>query len=269
MYRLLALDLDGTLLDPKREITPRTHEALRRAVEAGVTLVIATGQTFPALLSLCPGVPLNGPQIVYNGAIIADIADGSPLYEQLVPVEYILPTLGALQEQDIFRVYHTHESVFADAGTPGARNWYRPPAPTAVEVQDVAELYPRPCIKLVGVCDPTELARKRVYFEELFASQLYVTQAASDLIEFLHPEVSKGRALLKIAGMLGISSTEIAAIGDNHNDIDMLRFSGLGIAMGNASEEVKAAAHYVTLSNAEDGVALAIEEQILPFITSA
>lgn len=267
MYRLLALDLDGTLLNPERLITPRTQAALRLAVEAGITLVIATGQTFPALLSLCPGVPLNGPQIIFNGAQIVDMTDGSPIFERLVSTEHILSTLTALQEQGISRVYFTHEHVFADEGTPGIEDWYRAPAPPAILVRDVSTLYPRPCIKLAGVCNPAELARKRTYFEELFASQLNVTQTASDLIEFLHPEASKGNALTHIASMLGIPSAEVAAIGDNHNDIGMLRFAGLGIAMGNASEETKAVARSITRSNAEDGVALAIEEQILPFVS--
>jgi len=81
---------------------------------------------------------------------------------------------------------------------------------------------------------------------------------------FLHPEVSKGNALKTIAADLGIRSQEIVAFGDHHNDIGMLQFAGLGVAMGNAPDEVKVAADYVTLSNAEDGVAVVIEEMILP-----
>jgi hydroxymethylpyrimidine pyrophosphatase-like HAD family hydrolase len=88
--------------------------------------------------------------------------------------------------------------------------------------------------------------------------------ASFDIIEFLHPAVSKGNALKAIAADLGIASQEVVAIGDNHNDIGMIRFAGLGVAMGNAHDEVKAAADFVTLSNAEEGVARVIEELILP-----
>jgi Cof subfamily protein (haloacid dehalogenase superfamily) len=97
-----------------------------------------------------------------------------------------------------------------------------------------------------------------------FAGQLYVTQSSFDLLEFLHPAVSKAHGLQTLAQDLDIQPAEIAAIGDNHNDIAMLQFAGLGVAMGNAHAEVKREADYVTRSNAEDGVALAIEERILP-----
>src|SRR5690349_10636137 len=106
MYRLLAIDLDGTLLTPQRIITPRTHEALRQVVAAGVALVIATGQTLDVLRAVCADLPLKVPQIIYNGAVIADIQQGTALYEQLVPTEHILPTLELLHTHGLHRAYH-------------------------------------------------------------------------------------------------------------------------------------------------------------------
>ena len=87
-----------------------------------------------------------------------------------------------------------------------------------------------------------------------------MTQSSFDLLEFLHPQVSKVNALKAIATDLGIAPEEIVAIGDNHNDIGMIRFAGLGVAMGNAHEEVKSAADYGTLSNSDEGVAAVIEK---------
>ncbi len=266
MYRLLAIDLDGTLLTPQRTITPRTYVALRQAVAGGIKLVIATGQTLAVLRAVCAALPLNVPQIIYNGAIIADIQNGTTVYEQLVPAEHILSTLALLRRMHLHRVYHTHQRVYVDEGTPTARNWYRPPVPPVIEVPEVESLYPQPCIKLVGVGDAATLREKREELERTLAGQLYVTQASRHLLEFLHPQVSKGNALITLARLLAVRPEEVAAIGDNHNDIGMLQFAGLGIAMGNAHEEVKAAADHVTSSNAEEGVARAIEEKILPFL---
>src|ERR671939_580035 len=112
MYRLLAIDLDGTLLTPQRTITPRTYEALRQAVAAGMTLVIATGQTLDVLRAVCADLPLKAPQIIYNGAVIADIQNSTVLYEQLVPAEHILSTLELLRTSGLHRVYHTHQRVY-------------------------------------------------------------------------------------------------------------------------------------------------------------
>ena len=133
-----------------------------------------------------------------------------------------------------------------------------------IEVEDVASLYPLSCIKVAGIGEESTLREKRKELERIFNGKLYVAQSSFDIVELLHPEVSKGNALSLIAKDLAINPEEIIAFGDNHNDIGMLRLAGLGVAMGNAHEEVKAAADYVTLSNAEDGVAVVVEDMVLP-----
>lgn len=268
MYRLLAIDLDGTLLTPlpHKMITPRTRAALQQAADAGITIVIATGQNLAVLQSVCGDLPVSGPQIIENGAVIADIHTGEVYHEKDLPAQYTLPVLDALRQFGFYRAYHTLHRVYADQNAPRVRQWYRPPVPPAVEMEDVAILYPLPCIKIVGVGEPSTLRAKRQELERIFAGKLYVTQSSFDLIEFLHPEVSKANALRTIAADLGIPPQEVVAIGDNHNDIGMLRFAGFGVAMGNAHEEVQKEANYVTRSNAEDGVAAVIEEVLLPAV---
>lgn len=268
MYRLLAIDLDGTLLTPQpnKIITPRTRQTLSQAAEAGITVVIATGQNLAVLRHVCGELPLQGPQIIENGAVIADL-QGTIYHEKPFPSNYILPVLDALHTLGFYRAYHTIHRVYVDKDTPRARTWYRPPVPPAIEVEDVAGLYPLQCIKLVGIGEESKIRGKRSELENLFEGKLYVTQSSFDLIEFLHPTVSKGNALKVIAADLHIQPEEIVAFGDNHNDIGMLQFAGLGIAMGNAHKEVQSMANYVTASNAEEGVAKAIEELVLPVIS--
>ncbi len=265
MYRLLSIDLDGTLLTPRPEkrITARTHLALRQAAEAGLRLVIATGQTLAVLQHTCGELPLQGPQIIENGAVIADL-EGHISHQYELPPQYVLPVLDLLRTAGCHRAYHTLSRVYVDRQTPRAREWYRPPVPPVIEVEDVASLYLLPCLKLVGVAEEERIPALRAAWEEQFAGKLYVTQSSFDLIEFLHPEASKLHALQTIITDLGITPEEVVAFGDNHNDIGMLRFAGLGVAMGNAHQEVKAEADYVTASNAEEGVALVIEKLILP-----
>ncbi len=266
MYRLLAIDLDGTLLTPlpDKHITQRTYRALREAADAGLIIVIATGQTISVLQNVCTELPLSAPQIIENGAIIADIHSGFIFHKELIPPDLILPALAELHILGLYRAYHTLHQVYVDKDTPRARNWYRPPVAPVIEVEDVASLYPLPCIKVAGIGEESTLREKRRELERIFDGNLYVAQSSFDIIELLHPEVSKGNALSVIAKDLYIKPEEIVAFGDNHNDIGMLQLAGLGVAMGNAHEEVKAEADYVTLSNAEDGVALVIEELVLP-----
>ncbi len=266
MYRLLAIDLDGTLLTPlpHKHITPRTYKALRQAFDADMVIVIATGQTLSVLQSVCAELPLSAPQIIENGAIIADIHTGAIFHKQFIPPDLILPALATLRTLGLYRAYHTLHRVYVDKDTPRARNWYRPPVAPVIEIEDVASLYPLPCIKVAGIGEENTLREKRRELERIFNRKLYVAQSSFDIIELLHPKVSKGNALSIIAKDLHIKPEEIVAFGDNHNDIGMLQLAGLGIAMGNAHEEVKMAADYVAPSNAEDGVAVVIEDLILP-----
>ena len=268
MYRLLAIDLDGTLLAPRPQkiITSRARRAIQQATEAGIRVVIATGQSLVVLQHICGDLPITGPQIIENGAVIADIKTGQLYHEQLLPPAFVLPVLETLQQAGFHRAYHTLSRVYADIDSPRVRQWYDPPVPPVIEIESVASLYPEPCIKLVGIGPEDMLRAKRQELMDRFDGQLYITQSAFDLLEFLHPAVSKVNGLKTIAQDLGIKPEEVVAIGDGHNDIGMLQFAGLGVAMGNAHEEVKREADYVTRSNAEDGVALVIEEVILPTI---
>jgi Cof subfamily protein (haloacid dehalogenase superfamily) len=266
MYRLLAIDLDGTLLTPlpDKHITPRTYRALRKAADAGMIIVIATGQTISVLQNVCAKLPLSAPQIIENGAIIADIHTGAIFHEQFIPPDLILPALDTLRTLGLYRAYHMLHRVYVDKDTPRARNWYRPPVAPVIEIEDVASLYPLPCVKVAGIGEENTLREKRRQLERIFDGKLYVAQSSFDIIELLHPEVSKGNALSIIAKDLHIKPEEIVAFGDNHNDIGVLQLAGLGVAMSNAHEEVKMAAGYIAPSNAEDGVAVVIEDLILP-----
>src|SRR5207253_5518402 len=200
MYRLLAIDLDGTLLTPPphKMITPRTFDVLCRASVAGMALVIATGQMLQVLRAACGDLPLTAPQIIENGAMVVDIHSGRVLHEKLLPAEHILPALDTLRSFGLFRAYHTYERVYVDYNTPRARNWYRPPVPPVVEVEDVASLYPQSCIKVAGIGEESTLREKRIELERIFAGKLYVTQSSFDLWGFLHRKFATvtGRRLL-------------------------------------------------------------------------
>src|SRR5258708_9075411 len=148
MYRLLAIDLDGTLLTPQKEITPHTHHLLCQIAQAGIAIVIATGQTSQVLRAVCADLPLTAPQIIENGALVIDLVRNAILHEQLIPDEYILPALVALRSFGLYRVYHTHERVYPDKDTPRVPTWSHPPVPPVIKVENHANISPHSSINV-------------------------------------------------------------------------------------------------------------------------
>src|SRR5205814_4326414 len=151
-------------------------------------IVIATGQTLSVLQNVCAELPLSAPQIIENGAIIADIHSGIIFHEQLIRPELILHALSSLRALGLYRAYHTLHRVYVDKDTPRARNWYRPPVLAVIEVEDVASLYPLSCIKVAGIGEESTLREKRRELERIFDGKLYVPKSSFDIIELLHPE---------------------------------------------------------------------------------
>ncbi len=262
MYRLIATDLDGTLLNPQHMLTPHTISVLQQAVATGMKLVVATGRVPYIFHAIGAQLPLNAPQITNNGAVIIDPHTNSILHNQLVPLDLLGPLLTTLRDFDLAPCYYTTENLYVGQALYDLNNWYLAGVPVEI-TNDMTALFTHPCFKVAAYGDALTIRAKRQELSRIFAGQLYVTQTAREWLEFMHPQVSKGNALKIVARMLNIQSEEIIAFGDNHNDIEMLRYAGLGIAMENAHDEVKNAASYVTQSNAHDGVAAALEKFVL------
>lgn len=262
MYRLLAIDLDDTLLNPQQTITTHTQNVLHKAINAGVTLVIATGRVPYMLPAALEDLPITAPIITGNGALIIEKDTDTILYERLFPQNLVKDALGALQAADMQWCFYARDRMFIDP------TFSRPdtPQPTNLFIQPLANeiaLYSRACIKISAHGNAATLQDRRRQFEEQFAGQLHITQVGPEWLEFLHPEVSKASALQVLTSQMGIKAEEVIAIGDNYNDLEMLNYAGLGIAMENAEPAIKAIAQYTTKSNAEDGVAAAIEKFLL------
>ena len=260
MYRLLAIDLDGTLLPPDHIITPRTYAILQRAATADIRIVIATGRVPTIFRSLLGRLPLNAPQITSNGAAIIDIQTNRVLQEQFIPATEVLTAIEALRSLDLQLCYYTSEHLYMESSFYAMHDSDYLTNIAAQEIDDITNLAQQPCLKLGAFGDASSIRAKRQRLDQIFKGQLYVTQTSPRWLEVLHPGVSKANALKIIVQNFNIQPEEVLAIGDNHNDIEMLRYAGLGIAMGNAHDEVKRVADYVTLKNTEEGVAFALEK---------
>lgn len=256
--RLIALDLDGTLLTRHKTISQRTRVALDQAVHRGCGLVIATGRSFAVARHFCEGIDLTAPQITYNGAVIYDPVEERDLEEYLVPPEYVEIGLRFFLDAGAHVALFTPQALYLDEGMPDPHNW-APGSPIRPQpVPDIVAFVGEPCIKIAGQGPAATIDRLRPLAHGRFDDVLYVTQTAQTLLELLNPTVSKGAALERIARMLGVARDDVIAFGDSHNDVGMLTYAGTGVAMANASAEVKAIADLVTGSNEEDGIASAL-----------
>lgn len=271
--KIIAVDMDGTLLNEEKQFTKRSKEVLRKAMDQGVYVVPATGRsvmTIPGEVKEFPGIRYA---ITANGARLVDMKENKVLYEKLLPESL------AKQVLTIFAKYDTIQEVYYDG------NGYTDEK-KILEIEDY-DLAPAMKAYLlntrVRVPDIWEVIRQkngqsmdkvqalfRKPEEQLLAwaeiEQMGNVTPVASLginIEVNLSGVDKGSTLLKLGEMLGIETEEIMACGDADNDVTMVARAGLGVAMKNANEKVKAVADYVTESNDNEGVARAIEKFVL------
>jgi Cof subfamily protein (haloacid dehalogenase superfamily) len=265
--RLIALDLDGTLLNREKQIPPENLAALEKAHRAGIVLVPASGRSRAGIPDCVKAAPYFRYFITSNGASVWDRARGEEIWSAPIAPELALRALAALGEMD------GETDVYADGGgLIGAASLKRL-AEFPMPARQLAYIRAtrRPVASLrdaVAAARSVELmqillrepAQKQALIARLREQfpGLSVVTSMDNNIELNSARAGKGAALTALCGLLGIPTEQTAAFGDEQNDLPMLRAAGLGIAMGNAQPEVRAAAGLVTGTNEEAGVAQAI-----------
>lgn len=269
--RVVGLDLDGTVLNSQKQLTPRTAAAIRRALDAGCAVLPATGRTrggLPEELTAIPGVRWA---VLANGAVVLDLATGQPILSHPLAREDALAAFPLLAEYDMMLDVYQEGKAFTSAAAFARVEQFAPPAMLAYfrATRTVVDDLPAwlaaqtaPVEKLTMLF--TDLQQRRQAWDKLVqAGRWAVTSSIPNNIELNAVGVDKGMALLALAERLGFGKEQVMACGDSSNDLAMLRAVGLPVAMGNAGEEVKALAKAVTGTNDEDGVAQALERYVL------
>lgn len=273
--RLIALDLDGTLLTTDKRLTKHTIQVLSRAAEKGVSIVPATGRSLGGLSPKIRELPFIRYAITVNGAAVWDME------RQELLVRRAFSTERALELWDFIGRYRTMRDACIDGVARMEPEYYNkveifmPDEPRRMLVRSTRK--PTEGLREL-VADPNTTVEKfnlffraaaeeerqqaRRELERLFDG-LSVTSSLGNNLEINHADATKGKGLLSLAAHLGLETGQIMAFGDGENDVSMLQAAGCGVAMENAPEEVKAAADLVTLSNDEEGVAYCIEKYVL------
>jgi Cof subfamily protein (haloacid dehalogenase superfamily) len=274
-YRLLALDLDGTLLDPYGALTDATREAVAAARRAGMDVVACTGRRYRTAIPLVRELGLTGRVVVNNGAVVKDIDSGETVASAYLSAELYPEALAMMAEAGAPLVYvdryeeQTDMLIERDAPThPFQEEYLDDHGGHARTVESLGTTVIEDVIMLSRMADADTLLplRERVHarFGERVSTHLILNKNyQGHILELFSPASGKWSALARLADAAGIAPEEIAAVGDDANDAEMLRRAGLGIAMGNAVEEAKQAANLVVRSNAEGGAIEAIEKVLL------
>lgn len=260
-YRLCAIDLDDTLLGPDHQLSSRNARAIQAVRKLGVTVLVASGRMFAAALPTAQQLELDTPIICYNGAMVRHPQTGDVWLEECVEANLAGELVDYCREHHLQLNFYWHDLLYTAEYTPWLELYHkRTSAPLKVLPDFYSALRGISPTKLIIVDDPGVIDCLLPMFREKFGDSLYVTKSNAEYLEFLPPKANKGAALAFVADKYGVSSAETVAFGDSWNDLPMMRWAGLSIAVGNAKPEVIAAANRTILSNAEDGVGIALEE---------
>ncbi len=265
MYRLVALDVDGTILTNDHTLPEQVTAAIHAVQARGVQVTLATGKLFVSLSDLMQAFALRGPQITCNGAAICDAPSGRVLHHFPLDEREIALSLAALAAcgPEVPIAWYTTDAIYTTApyGLIDERlaAYHEPPL---IRVAAFDATLPRP-VKLLMCAEPARLDALRAQIEPVLAGKVRVVRTAIDFLECMSLGTTKGTALAIVMDMLGLSRAQTLAIGDSENDIPLLQAAGLGIAVQNAVPELRACAQAVTLSCDDAGVAHALDRWML------
>lgn len=264
-YKLIALDLDGTLNNSKKIITNKTKDALIKAQQLGVKVVLASGRPTAGLYREAEVLNMkeyNGMFLSYNGAKVVEYTTNKCIYEKALSSEDTHKMLKHLKKFSVNVMVTSGEYLLVE-DIDGYKSEYEARLNNLKlkQVDDLDKYVDFQPNKILISAEPEYLALVADEIKEPFGDRLSIYFSTPFYLEVMANNIDKAQALDKIAKHLGIESDEVIAFGDGHNDIPMIEYAGLGVAMANAVDDLKAAANEITLSNDDDGIAYILSKK--------
>lgn len=262
---LVAIDLDDTLLNPDLGIAPRCIRAIKAVREQGILVTLATGRMYRSALPYAQQLEMELPLITYQGALVKNSDSGEVLYERPVPSSLAGEIIAYFQRAGTHCHTYLHDEVCMEKltreGTAYAELAGVEPKIISSLVAAVERQAP---MKIMAVnYDQAVILEMEEELKSIYGERLNITRSKPFFLEVMDRVANKGNALQVVAEHFAIPRQEVLAIGDSYNDLQMICWAGMGVAMGNAPPEVKAIADHITLSNEEDGVAEALQQLVL------
>lgn len=266
--KLITIDIDDTLVNTAKQVTPRVKAALQEATAQGVKVVLTTGRPLPGVQEYLDKLGLNHQDdqyaITYNGGVV-QTTNGEELggkelaYSDYLRLREVADELGAyLQVETIDAAYTSAKEINYWA----SRENFLIKMPLIIKPVD--EMDPNDhYVKFMFIGDEADIDSWRDALPADVKEAYYIVKSTPQHLEFMHKDATKGSGLLTLAAKLGIDRSETMALGDQQNDVTMIEAAGLGVAMGNAVPEVKAVADVETTTQNADGVGVAVEKWVL------
>jgi 5-amino-6-(5-phospho-D-ribitylamino)uracil phosphatase len=264
--RMIALDLDGTLLAPRAIITPRVHQAVRQAIDNGVRVILATARPPRSVRFYHRALKLNTPIVSHNGALIWDEKKRQVIHHESLSHTLVWRIINYVRHrcpdvitsvEIIDKLYSDHFGVVPmDALPPGCV--FNPDV-----IAELESFLRVPVTRLMLHGRPSLIDELNYLLPQRFGEQVALFRSDSRLLLLLAPDINKAVALERVAKSYDITSNEVLAIGDSPNDLPMLQWAAIGVAMANSPDSVKRAVTCVVPSNENDGVAIALQRYVL------
>ena len=260
-YKMIAVDMDGTLVNDMSIITPRTKAAIAGAVEAGALFVTATGRSKNGIEIVNEIFDKDMPFVVFNGATAVMGKSGKVLFEKFLEFNLAKDVFELGISRGVPMVLWTGKHLWASCESKETRDYQKFYNNIEMKIiSDLVELEAEGIFKVLWFSASEKTKQIQSEMKEFFSRRLFCYMSQPNFLEFVSPDAGKGVAIAEIGRLYGIDRSEMIAVGDSYNDISMLEYVGLAIAMGNAHDDVKAVCGHVTLSNNDDGAAAVIEK---------
>ncbi|WBW98797.1 Cof-type HAD-IIB family hydrolase [Oceanirhabdus sp. W0125-5] len=271
-YKMICLDMDGTLLTSDKRISEKNKEYLRRIKDRGVIIAVCTGRLLISAKYFANLIGEEVDVIASNGALVIDKNDNE-IYESHLGYENGICALEIMKNNNIYPHFYSRDTVYTEKmayssifyqkyNEAAGNDKYKVKFNMVKNWDETLRVNENKIMKAVGMSEDINLIRKiRSQLSE--NSNMEVVYSHNKNFEVMKKGVSKGNSIGILAAHYGISRDEIVAFGDSNNDVSMLKYAGLGVAMGNGTKEIKENSDFITLSNDEDGVAHGIEKIFL------
>ena len=264
-YKMIVLDLDGTLMSSKNEILPETKQALFKAQENGVMIVLASGRPTYGMIKAAKELRLDeypGYILSYNGGRIISVQTDELIYDKSLTPEICHELYDLAREMNVNIMAYEDEAIITEDDDQYIRKEGAINNMPLNRVKGFKEAITFNSVKCLCTGEPEYLEEVEMKFKERLGERLSVMRSMPFFLEIMPQNINKAYSLQKLLDHVGLDKSQLIACGDGYNDLPMIEFAGLGVAMGNAVDEVKAAANYVTASNNDNGIAQVIEKFI-------